>query len=93
MANELTKKQEKVLSEVHQSIQDLVEDLEDLGPVSREFSLVLTKLEESEMWCQRGFEVKGYEPEDDVDGDDGDDDDDGDESDSEGDATDDSDEA
>jgi hypothetical protein len=63
MADKMTAKQEKVLSETYSIIQDIIENLEELGPVSREFAIVLTKLEEAEMWCQRGFEVKGYEPE------------------------------
>lgn len=62
MTDKLTKKQEKVLGELYSDLEEMVEDLEALGPVSREFSLVLTKLEEAELWCQRGFEVKGYEP-------------------------------
>jgi hypothetical protein len=62
MADKLTKKQEKILGEMYPELEAMIDDLQALGPVSREFSLVLTKLEEAEMWCERGFEAMGYEP-------------------------------
>ncbi|RLB42434.1 MAG: hypothetical protein DRH30_04890 [Deltaproteobacteria bacterium] len=75
MADKLTKKQERGLSEAMAIIQDVVDDLDNLGTVSREFSIALTKLEESEMWIHRGFEKFGYEPEEeDPDAEDGDED-------------------
>ena len=84
MTDKLTKKQEKVLGEFYSDLEEMIEDLEDLGAVSREFSLVLTKLQEARMWCEQGFEVKGYEPEEADDEGDGDDGDDGDAADKEG---------
>ena len=82
MTDKLTKKQEKVLSEMYSDLEAMVDDLEALGPINREFSIFRTKLEEGEMWCERGFETMGYEPAEDDD-DDGEDGEDGEDSDSE----------
>lgn len=63
----LTKQQEKALVSVMADINGLVDDMEELvaanggRPISREFALVFTKLEEAEMWCERGFARLGYE--------------------------------
>lgn len=62
MTEKLTKKQEKVLGEMYSDLEAMIDDLEALGPINREFSLFRTKLEEGEMWCERGFETMGYEP-------------------------------
>lgn len=61
-AKKLTEEEETLLGEVHGSISSLVDELEVFKFPSREFSIVFTKLEEAEMWMQRGFERFGYEP-------------------------------
>jgi hypothetical protein len=38
--------------------------LDDSGISSRELEIVVVKLEEAEMWLDRGFEEFGYEPDD-----------------------------
>jgi hypothetical protein len=63
--NPLNKKQEKLLQEIHQAVQDMVDELHENPPPTREFALMLTKLEEAEMWGQRGFEILGYAPDED----------------------------
>lgn len=79
MADEkkLTKDQQSFLEDVLAHTADLANDLSVLfeetnggRPISREFAIVLTKLEEAEMWASRGFESLGYEltPAEDEDG-------------------------
>jgi len=81
----LTKSQQSILEDVLAQTGDVISDLAFLfqetnggRPLSREFAIVLTKLEEAEMWAARGFDALGYKltP---VEGDEGDDDDDDDE--------------
>lgn len=57
----LSEKQKDLLAEAGTSIDDALGAMEEAGQVSREFSLVRTKLEEAEMWMERGFEALGYE--------------------------------
>jgi hypothetical protein len=57
---DLTEKQKKALLAVVDCIDEALDHLVPLGTVSREFSLVLTKLEEGQMWLDRGLEEMGY---------------------------------
>jgi len=78
-AVKLTSKAEKLFQEVVQAVQDMVDELHATPSPTREFALMLTKLEEAEMWGQRAFETLGYESEDGDEGEDGDESEDGDE--------------
>lgn len=90
MAKEqLTPEQKAVLENLMDTIGEEIDVMRDLGPISREFSLVLTKLEEAEMWGHRAFEELGYEiGDDDEDSDDAPDDDEDSDDDDEDDAAD-----
>lgn len=91
----LTKKQEELLPEMLDNIQEMVDELQNQPSISREVSIVTTKLEEAEMWLFRALAVLGRDDllpdegpdmsdhdEDEVeDEDDDDDEDDGDEND------------
>jgi hypothetical protein len=59
-AEPLTDAQKEALSEVGGAINDALVAMGD-QPISREFSIVRTKLEEAEMWLDRGFEELGYD--------------------------------
>lgn len=63
-AQELSKEHEELFGEALSDTQDLVDTIEESGkPPTREFALALTKLEEAEMWLQRGFDKLGYDEE------------------------------
>ena len=68
-----TEEQDKLYGEALATLQDLVEDIQKSGPPIREFAIAVTKMEEAEMWLQRGYENLGLD--DDEDPDEGDDDD------------------
>lgn len=72
----LTEKQEALLQDAFGAIQSIIDDLDGERMPTREFSLMLTRLEESEMWGQRAFAALGYEMDDDEDEDDEDEGDD-----------------
>lgn len=93
----LSEDQEKFFTELQFEVDSLVEELRSEMEKSkgrlpcREFSIVMTKLEEAQMWTERGWMSLGYEvpelPEDEDE-----DDADADEEDSDDDASDESDE-
>lgn len=53
----LTKKQEELLPDILDTIQEMVDELQNQPPISREMSIVTTKLEEAEMWLYRALAV------------------------------------
>lgn len=57
----LSKDQEELFAGVIGVIEEMVTDLQEAGAPTRELSLLITKLEEAEMWGLRAFEVLGYE--------------------------------
>lgn len=59
---ELTEEQQVLFAEALGTIQQLVDDIGDVGAPIREWALGLTKLEEAEMWIDRGFAMLGIEP-------------------------------
>ena len=86
----LTESQEEMWVYTLKTLVSLGDALEDVGSPMREFALGLTKLQEAEMWIDRGFDMLGIDPHDDegdegdeYDGDDEDDGDDGDDGDDE----------
>ena len=81
---ELTEKQQQLFEDALGTLRGLVDDIVEEGAPIREWALGLTKIEEAEMWIERGFDLLGIEPDigdddedDDADGE-GDDDADGD---------------
>lgn len=80
MANPMTEDQEDLFTNIFHDTVNLVEALKDEADANkgrlpcREFSIVLTKLEEAEMWLRRGFEEMEYEVPEPDEGDDEDDD-------------------
>jgi hypothetical protein len=73
----LNKETEQALLNAYHHISAAIDELEAAGRVSREMSIVLTKVEEAEMWAERGFAELGYDLESiEDDGDDEDDEDD-----------------
>lgn len=73
----LTKKQEAAIGQLAKNITDALEAAEEIGDIpeeaDREFGIVYQKLEEAEMWLDRGLENLGF-PSGDEGGEDGDDD-------------------
>lgn len=67
MSNPMTKKQEVLFVDVYRTTAELVDAMKDEADAHggrlpcREFSIVLTKLEEAELWLRRGFEEMEYE--------------------------------
>lgn len=57
----LTSKQKEHLLEAGNAIDDGLVSMVEAGQISREFSLARTRLEEAEMWLERGFEAMGYD--------------------------------
>lgn len=67
MPNPMTEEQEALFVDAYQATAELVDALKDEADANggrlpcREFSIVLTKLEEAELWLRRGFEEMEYE--------------------------------
>ena len=83
----LTKEQEEIFGDALVTIRSIVDDIRAAGTPIREFALGFTKLEEAEMWLDRGFDSLGMEvsdPDDPDDDEDDDESDEGDEGDDEG---------
>jgi len=59
---ELTEEQKALFAEALGTIQSLVDDIQQIGTPIREWALGFTKLEEAEMWIDRGFAMLGIEP-------------------------------
>jgi hypothetical protein len=67
---ELSEEQEQLFGDTIATLEELGDEIKKAGVPIREFALGLTKLEEAEMWFQRGFEALGLdEDEDDEDAD------------------------
>lgn len=58
---ELTEEQKALFAEALGTIQSLVDDIQQIGTPIREWALGFTKLEEAEMWIDRGFAMLGIE--------------------------------
>lgn len=73
-----TEDQEDAFAYALHKTRELTESLQEVGVPTREFALGLTKLQEAEMWIDRGFELLDVDPygDDDEDEDDEDEDDD-----------------
>lgn len=74
-----TEEQEDAYRDALKTCQDLTDILKEVGAPIRELALGITKLEEAEMWIERGFEELDLDPydgddEDDEEDDEGDDD-------------------
>jgi hypothetical protein len=75
----LTEDQELLWKDALHAMKSLGDALVDVGSPIREFALGLTKLQEAEMWVERGFDmldIDVYEDKDDDEGDEDDDEDD-----------------
>lgn len=70
----VTEEQVAFYQECLDTVADLVDEAKKVGAPIREFALALTKLEECEMWVDRGMESLGIPPDDSDDEDDEDDD-------------------
>lgn len=62
---ELTPKQQRLFEESLATLRSLVDDLHSIQIPIREWALALTRMEEAEMWVNRGFEVLGIEEDED----------------------------
>lgn len=58
----LTKSQEEMWAYALKASVSLGDALADVGSPIREFALGLTKLQEAEMWIERGFDMLGIDP-------------------------------
>lgn len=56
----LTAEQKEMLVESGNALDDALDAITAAGTISRQFSLARTRLEEAEMWLERGFEEMGY---------------------------------
>jgi len=56
----LTAEQKEMLVEAGNALDDALDAIAAAGTISRQFSLARTRLEEAEMWLERGFEEMGY---------------------------------
>jgi hypothetical protein len=56
----LTAEQKEMLIEAGNALDDALDAIAAAGTISRQFSLARTRLEEAEMWLERGFEEMGY---------------------------------
>lgn len=63
-AEPLSKEELESLLGVGVSVNTAIAKLDDSEIETRELAIVLTKLEEAEMWLDRAFEEMGYEPAD-----------------------------
>jgi ribosome assembly protein YihI (activator of Der GTPase) len=68
----LTAEQKGMLVETGNALDDAIDAITAAGTISRQFSLARTRLEEAEMWLERGFEEMGYALDDDEDDEDAD---------------------
>lgn len=57
---ELTEKQQKAIGAAGALIEEALENIEGAGVLTREFALVITKLEEADMWYDRALDAIGY---------------------------------
>lgn len=59
---ELTEEQQELFEDALGTLRGLVDDIAAKGAPIREWALGLTKIEEAEMWIERGFDLLGIEP-------------------------------